>query len=821
MDAGCRLCTSAVAGEWVLSFQDGGQPSEGAREALLALGNGYVASRGAAAEASADGTHYPGTYVAGFYNRLVSNASGRTRDDESLVNLPNWLPLTFRPAGGAWLSPGAGTVLHEHLALDLRRGVLSREIVVVDKENRRTRLRQRRLVSMAAPHVVALESSITAENWSGRLDVRSALDGRVSNGNSAASSGLASQHLNTIGTGTDRRETVWLVAEATGSMLRVAQAARTRVHCDGQDLRPDRRPVAEQSLIGQDLGIDVRQGKQITVDKVVTIFTSRDRAIYTPLTAAQQELADAGTFDELLAAHACAWDSLWRRFHLGLNEGQEVTLAVNTNLFHLLQTLSPHTADLDVGVPARGLHGEGYHGHVFWDELFVFPFLNLRLPELTRALLQYRHRRLPQARRRAAALGAKGALFPWQSGSDGREESPIESVNPRTGRWMADHSSRQYHINLAVAYNVWRYWQTTADIGFLAVYGAELITETARFWASLATYDPSTDRYDIRGVMGPDEFHDGYPDRPGQGIDNSAYVNIMTAWALTRACDVHQILRHHDDDQLWQSLQLTDDELSTWEHIATRLRLSFLPNGVIEQFEGYRDLAELDWDGYRRRYGDIQMLGLILDAENDSANRYQASKQADVLMLLYLFSAEELTARVRRLGYDFDPATIPATVEHYLARTCHGSALSRVAHAWVLARTNRRGSWHMLRDALGSDLTDIQGGTTREGIHLGAIGGALDILQRCYTGLDTRDDVLWLNPLLPHELHRLDFDIRYRGQWIKVCIDHPQITLQALPCTAAPTTIAIRDMSYQLAPGMTISVPSTDSPTRGEVPPEP
>jgi trehalose/maltose hydrolase-like predicted phosphorylase len=791
----------------VLSFHDGGQLTEGAREALLALGNGYVASRGAAPEASADAVHYPGTYVAGFYNRLTSQVGGRPRDDESLVNLPNWLPLTYRPAGGTWFAPSTAGLLHDHVALDLRRGLLRREVVVADHENRRTRLRQRRLVSMAAPHVLALETSIITENWSGRLDVRSALDGRVSNGNSALSRGLANQHLGAVATGTDGPETIWLVADTTGSSLRVAQAARTRIHGDGQSPGPDRHVVTEQNLIGHELGINVWQGERVTVEKVVTIFTARDPAIYEPLTAARRELADAAGFDELLSAHSAAWERLWRRFRLGLNDGVEATLAVNTNLFHLLQTLSPHAADLDVGVPARGLHGEGYLGHVFWDELFVFPFLNLRLPELTRALLRYRHRRLPEARRHAAAVGAKGALFPWQSGSDGREESPAETLNPYTGRWRPDHSGRQYHVNLAVAYNVWRYWQTTADIGFLASYGAELITETARLWASLATYDPSTDRYDIRGVIGPDEFHDGYPDDPGGGIDNSAYVNIMTAWALTRARDVHQILSHHDNEQLWHTLQLTEDELRTWERIATRLRLSFLPGGLLEQFDGYRDLQELDWAGYRARYGDLRQLGHLLDAENDTTNRYQVSKQADVLMLLYLFSAEELTALIRRLGYDFDPATIPRTVEYYLDRTAHGSTLSRVAHAWVLARTNRRRSWHMLREALNSDLADSQAATTREGIHLGAIGGALDILQRCYPGLDTRDDILWLNPMLPDELHRLDFDIRYRGQWINICIEHHQITLEALPTAAAPTTVAIRDTFHQLAPGTTITVP--------------
>ncbi len=775
MDA-CALCGASA--EWVLAFHDGDEVAVGTREALLALGNGYVATRGCAPEASAGPAAYPGTYVAGFYNRLASRVDGRCREDESLVNLPNWLPLTFRPVGGCWLAANSMTVLHEHWALDLRQGVLRREFAIVDPAGRRTRLRQRRLVSMAAPHVMALETTFVAENWSGRVEVRSALDARVVNGNSAVFHGLAGRHLTGVRTGAGDPETVWLTAETTGSRLRVALAARTRVGTPAtgdRDRQPQRGQLDEPERVGHELELELRQGDEVTVEKAVTIFTSRDQAVYEPLEAALRELAEVTTFENLLTAHATAWEQLWRRFQIRLPAGCAAALAVNSDLFHVLQTLSPHTAELDVGVPARGLHGEGYHGHVFWDELFVFPFLNLRLPELTRALLRYRHRRLAEARRRAAALGAAGALFPWQSGSDGREESPAQSLNPRTGEWMADNSSRQYHINLAVAYNVWRYWQTSADIVFLADYGAEVIVETARFWASLATYEPSADRYDIRGVMGPDEFHD--------------------------------VLSHHDDDRLWYSLGLTDDELRRWQHIATRLRLCFLPGGVVEQFKGYRDLAELDWDGYRTRYGDLQQLGHILDAENDTTNRYQVSKQADVLMLLYLFTAEELTGLIRGLGYDFDPAAIPSTVDYYLSRTCHGSTLSRVAHAWVLARTDRRGSWDMLCTALRGDLDDIEPGSTREGIHLGAAGGALDILQRCYTGLDTREDTLWFNPLLPDELPSLDFDIRYRDQWIAVHVDHARLVLRALPCAAAPVTVAVRDTFHELASGSTLDLP--------------
>ncbi|MBX6723517.1 MAG: hypothetical protein IRY92_09820, partial [Dactylosporangium sp.] len=236
--------------------------AEGTRETLLTLGNGYVATRGASPEVVADDTHYPGTYVAGFYNRLTSVVDGRPREDESIVNLPNWLPLTFRPAGGVWFAPGATRIAHEHRALDLRHGLLTREVVVIDGQGRRTRLRQRRLVSMAARHLAALETTVIPENWSGRLEIRSALDARVRNTNVRAYAGLATDHLTNVVTGTDERETVWLVAETTTSRLRVAQAARTRVRRGQRGVGPDRCPVAEDGLIGQDLALDIDQGEE-------------------------------------------------------------------------------------------------------------------------------------------------------------------------------------------------------------------------------------------------------------------------------------------------------------------------------------------------------------------------------------------------------------------------------------------------------------------------------------------------------------------------------------------------------------------------------
>jgi trehalose/maltose hydrolase-like predicted phosphorylase len=796
---------------WTLTYDGFDPASERLRETLCTLGNGYFATRGAAPEASAGDVHYPGTYAAGCYNRAVSRVAGREVENEDLVNLPNWLPLTFRAQGGDWLDLSRQEVLGLRQELDLRRGVLTRFLRVQDPQGRTTRVTQRRFVSMADPHLAALETTVVPEDWSGRLEFRSALDGQVTNAGVARYRDLEGRHLVPVAGGRAGDDVVWLQVETSASRVEVALAARTRMAGEDGPLAAERRFLEEAGLVAEELAVDARAGQAVTVEKVVALFTSRDRAIAHPGDAARGRVARLPDgFDELLERHTLAWDQLWRRCRIDLNgDGDpEVARVLNLHVFHLLQTVSEHTTELDAGVPARGLHGEAYRGHIFWDELFIFPFLNLRFPELTRALLRYRARRLPEARHAAREAGYRGAMYPWQSGSDGREETQRLHLNPRSGRWLPDKSHRQRHVNAAVAWNIWQYYQVTGDLAFLEGYGAEMLWEIARFWASIATYDRALDRYQILGVMGPDEYHDGYPERDEPGLDNNAYTNVMAAWVLCRALETVELLPDHRRVELTERIGLAREELKRWEEVSRKLLVPFHDGDIISQFEGYGDLEELDWEGLRRRHSDLRRLDRILEAEGDTVNRYKASKQADVLMLFYLLSAEELRGLLERLGYRLEPSAIRRNVDYYLERTSHGSTLSGVVNAWVLARSDRPRSWRFFTEALASDIHDVQGGTTAEGIHLGAMAGTVDLAQRCYTGLEAREDVLWLNPSLPEELDGLDFDVRYRGNWgINLHLTPDRLRVRVPASCAAPVRIGVKGQIVELAPGSTREFP--------------
>jgi trehalose/maltose hydrolase-like predicted phosphorylase len=800
---------------WRYAGYDPGR--ERLREALCTLGNGYVATRGAGPESPAGEVHYPGTYAAGVYNRLTSSVAGREVDNEDMVNLPNWLPLRVRPAGGDWFTPDGCEVLEYETVLDLRRGVLERRMRLREPagERRVASFAETRLVHMDDPHLAAQRLVVTPEGWSGTLEVEAALDGDVANTGVPRYQDLDGRHLTGHRTGAEGTpgsedagdaedaedaSTGWLACRTSSSGIDVALAARVGVAGEGvraEPPEPGARGVVWRAAARAGAG-------PVTVDKRVALHTSRDPAIRDPLHAATERVAEAADFAGLLRTHTAAWERLWRRAAI------EVPNAVGTvlrlHLFHVLQTLSPHTADLDVGVPARGLHGEAYRGHVFWDELFVLPFLNLHLPEVSRALLMYRHRRLDAACRAAREAGRRGAMYPWQSGSDGHEETQRLHLNPRSGRWLPDHTHLQHHVGSAVAYNVWQYCLASGDTAFLHTEGAEMLFQVARFWADSAVWDDGYERYRIRGVVGPDEYHDAYPDAELPGLDDNAYTNVTAAWVLARALDLAREMPEPRREELFARLGVDAEEPARWEDVSRRLRVPFHA-GVVSQFDGYGELAELDWEGYRERYGDIRRLDRVLEAEGDSVNRYQASKQADVLMLGYLFPPAELAALFARLGHRLDDELWSRTVNHYLARTSHGSTLSGLVHGWVLARSRREGAWAHVREALLGDVADLQGGTTGEGIHLGAMAGTLDLVQRGLTGLQPHGDCLGLDPVPLPQLSRFRLALRYRSHWgVDLALHGGRLSVGVPDSGQEPMPVAVGGRTYQVAPGTEVTV---------------
>jgi trehalose/maltose hydrolase-like predicted phosphorylase len=782
---------------------DGFDPgAEGLREALTSTGNGYLCTRGAAEWEDADGVHYPGTYVHGGYNRETTILGGLPVLNEDLVNMPNWLVLELRIEGEDAIRLADVELLGYRHELDIRYATVIRHLRFRDRSGRQTTLQSRRFVSMADAHHAGIEWTLVPENWSGRVEVVTALDGRVSNSGVARYQQLEGRHLNPVSPRTFGPEVIALKAETRQSNLYISEATRTRVFRGGQPLPVERTLYQMEDYIQQVLAFDVQQGAATRVEKMVTFYTSRDPAVSDTLVRAATSAARHTDFAGSLRRHAAAWDELWQVCDVRVSGNERVQLLLRLHIAHILQVCSRHTADLDAGLPARGLNGEAYRGHVFWDEIYAFPFFNARLPEITRGLLMYRYRRIGEARAAAREAGFRGAMFPWQSGSEGTEETQRRHLNPLSGRWEPDLSRRQRHVNAAIFYNIWHYFQTTHDQAFLDDYGAEMMLEIARFWASIAHFNPEHERYEIHGVMGPDEFHEKYPDALEGGLRNNAYTNVMVAWLCGIAVQLLSLLPASRAEALRGRLAIADDELAMWQDMNRRMFVPFHDDGIISQFEGYGDLDELDWDAYRAKYGNIQRLDRILRAEGGDPNRYKVTKQADTVMLFFLFRGEELREIFERLGYDFRADLVMRNVAYYDRRTSHGSTLSFVAHAGVLAALDPESSWDRFLVALQSDVDDIQGGTTKEGIHVGVMSGTLDLVQRGYAGTHVREGILWFDPRLPSRLDGLSFSMQFRQTPILVTLTPDRLRLAIHPeGVSRAVRVGVSDDVRELCPG--------------------
>ncbi len=781
---------------------------EGRRETLCALGNGYFVTRGAAPEARADDVHYPGTYLAGGYNRLKTKVAGRVVENEDLVNIPNWLCLNFRIPGEEWFQLEKVKILFYSQSLNMKKGVLNRTIRFRDKKDRETLVLQYSFVHGELMHRAGLKTIITPLNWEGEIEVSSALDGRVTNLGVERYRDLGNQHLDLVESKHIDEKRMVLKMRTNRSCLGMAMGARTKIFLNSEIAQVTSSPADKPGgYVARNFMVNAARGDTLTIEKLICIYTSRDTGIYECLSEAEKTIADdVESFDGLLKSHAIAWDLLWRKFDVRLELDnsdleQYTQKIIRLHIFHLLQSSSVHSLDIDVGMPARGWHGEGYRGHIFWDEMIIFPFLNYRTPRITRTLLMYRYRRLKEARLAAREAGCKGAMYPWQSGSNGREETQQMHLNPESGRWLPDNTHLQRHVNNAIVYNISQYFQITQDIQFLSFYGGEITIEIARFWASIAIYNSKIDRYEIKGVIGPDEYHDAYPGSDKPGLDNNAYTNLMVMFVMDQALNLQHVLPEQDWERLRKKLGIEEKELDTWKKMSRRMKIVFHGNGIISQFEGYENLKEFNWNGYKKKYGNIQRLDRILEKEGDSANNYKLSKQPDVLMLFYLFSAENLRKMFKRLDYSFDKNSIVRNISYYLSRTTNGSSLALIIHSWIEARQARKHSWELFSKAIEIDMVEDHTKSTREGIHLAAMSGCIDILQRGYAGLEIRSDILILNPLLPKSINRISFHIRYRKHWLDLEITQDQVKVKSLTSKAAPFTIMIRDEIIRLYPG--------------------
>jgi trehalose/maltose hydrolase-like predicted phosphorylase len=763
---------------WLLEYNDYDPKKEKSRESLLTVGNGYLGTRGAMEEINACKTNYPGTYIAGLYNRLISKVADKDIENEDFVNIPNWLSVNFRIENSEWFDVNDTEIISLNRKLNFSNGCLSREMIVRNNNGQEIKISSSRIASMANPHLVAIQYKIQPLNYSGSIEIKTENDGNILNDGVPRYGDLSKQHLKPVTQGNDN-EISWLLVKTNQSEIEISQAVKLFVYKNNKFENAEIEHKNVSGKISSSFNINVEKGKEITVEKVVAIFTSKIDDVTEPLENSKKAVVSAGSFDSVLKESESEWKKIWDKIDIKIEGDPKSQMLIRLHLYHLMAAASPNNKNIDAGIAARGLHGEAYRGHIFWDELYILPFYNLFFPKVAKSILNYRFKRLDKAREYAKEYHFKGAMFPWQSGSDGREETQTIHLNPNSGKWGDDYSSLQRHISIAVAYNTWYYFQVTNDLNFMTESGAEMFLEICRFWASKSELDKKTGCYSISKVMGPDEFHEKHKASKDGGVKDNAYTNIMVAWLFVKAFEILEKLPANSLEKIKSEIKLDLDEIKEWKTISENLNIPLSEEGIIEQFAGYFDLKELDWDTYRKKYKNIYRLDRILKAEGKSPDDYKLAKQADTLMTFYNIDEEDVSSILNNSGHKIPSDYLKKNYDYYLERTSHGSTLSRVVHAYLANQFGNKEEGNKLYfEALQSDFTDIQGGTTAEGIHAGVMGGTVLMAITSFAGINLKKNILKINPSLPKNWDSIKFNIWFKNNHYIIDLAQSQLRIE-------------------------------------------
>jgi beta-phosphoglucomutase family hydrolase len=797
--------TGMEADNWNLSYSDYVPEKEKTRETLLTIGNGYFGTRGALEECLGGEINYPGTYIAGLYNRLISKVGDRDIENEDFVNAPNWLPIRFKIGDGDWIKINKVEILDIERKLDFATGLLSKKIIIRDKTGKETQIVSKRFASMDNPHLAGISYEVTPLNYSAHITFESGLDGNIINDGVERYRQLNQKHIEPSLEGVDDNVS-FLQVKTTQSEILITQTAKRRLFLNDKEIKAESYHFQERGCVITRFGNHIEKNETYRLEKMVSIFTSMEWDTKNPLKEAMNLVLSSGDFENAFLRSKQRWIEIWNNIDIKIEGDRLAQKLLRMHLYHLMVSLSPNNKNIDASITARGLHGEAYRGHIFWDELFILPFYNVHFPEVAKAALMYRYRRLQNAREYATEYGYKGAMFPWQSGSDGREETQVVHLNPVTGKWGDDYSSLQRHVSLAIAYNTWQYFHVTNDIGFIENYGAEMFLEICRFWVSKTNYDEKTGRYSIKNVMGPDEFHEKYPGAKEGGLKDNTYTNLMVVWALTKANQFLEKIGNEAKQHIFTKTNLNQNEFNKWADIASKMNI-VIEDNILSQYDGYFKLKELDWDYYRHKYGNVYRMDRILKAEGKSADDYKVAKQADTLQLFYNLDKSEVDDILDKLDYHLDKDYLQENLEYYLQRTSHGSTLSRVVHAQLANMINdKKLSWDLYLDALTSDYNDIQGGTTGEGIHAGVMAGTVLISQQSFAGLNLKGNIVAFSPKLPEHWRNISFNFSFKETIYYCRVSAKSLTIKQTNKNETPVLIKVNDAVHKIPANMEVII---------------
>jgi trehalose/maltose hydrolase-like predicted phosphorylase len=747
---------------WVLEHEGYNVLTESALESRFALSNGFLGMR-ASRPVSRGPTwvswlgyvkwaSWPRCYVAGLFDRPNTEPPV-----PALVPIADWSRVRIILDGRPQLLAD-GETLAGMRRLDMRRGVLLAQMIHRTLAGITVQGSELRLVSLAnrAAGMQFLCFALDRDDIDVTLEATFAMAG--------------------LGMEPERMEPDLGAWRAEGSGKGVAMAGAATLRAGGVALVPQRSFSLRWTWQWRSVA-----GQVVELDRLVAVARADARGHDpAPDAAATLEHNRRLGWRGMLAAHEAAWRARWEESDVVIEGDDEMQRAVRFAVYHLTSAANPQDERVSVG--ARALTGDAYFGHVFWDtEIYLLPFYTTTWPEAARAMLMYRFHTLPAAREKAASMGWKGALYPWESADTGEETTPERVVGPDGTMVDILTGKMEVHISADIAYAVWHYWRATGDDAFLCDAGAEILIETARFWASRAIAEADGARH-IRHVIGPDEYH--------EDVDDNAYTNVLARWNLERAHDMVATLRTRWPERaavLFRELGLEDAELDDWRDAARRIATGLDPaTGLYEQFAGYHQREAIDLAQYAGRSMPIDV---VIGRERTQGS--QIVKQADVVALIGLLP--EL----------FAGDTAEKNFRHYEPRTAHGSSLSAGMHALVAARLGDCAmALRFLKQAAKADLEDDP--NSAGGVRIAGLGGVWQAVVFGFGGLDLGGEVIRLAPRLPPHWRRLAFAVRWRGRAFRVGIASRsvRVTLTDGPATA----IAIAGATHRLEPNVALEV---------------
>ncbi len=693
---------------------------------LFTLGNGYLGVRGFPEEKFSAGPSLVGTYVAGVFDPAPDGIP-------ELVNLPNCFAIRVM-LGGRRMLLSRQRVSEYVRKLYLRQGMLVRSFVYTHP-GRQTFIELERFTSIASPHIACQRLAITPLNWRGKVAVELLIDAGVKN--------QTCRHLRPVDQRPVEKNCVMVVTETKRTGIRIAQAFRAQgwVH---QDAPPRPKHSKQKNRTGIRYEVELECGQQARFLRKIATCTSRDpdvKSLKRDTLKLLRSTRGVG-YEAALRAHTAGWREKWDTCDVEVDGPVEDQLALRFAIFQLVQACSRF--DTAVSIGAKALTGEGYRGHVFWDtEIFMLPFFIYTDPEAARRLLAYRYHTLGGARRKAKENGYAGAMFAWESADTGEETCPRHVPDPRTGEpvrvWTGEI---EQHISADVVYGGWHYWQATGDEDFRRAVLTEIAVETARFWSTRVEYKGEFDRYEIRDVIGPDEYH--------EHVNNNAFTNYMAAWNLCLAVKLAELLEREDADaweRLSERLKLMPSDLQNWRQIAHKMYLPFdREANLFIQHGGFLKLADVD----------PGPLSVRVSQEPEKTRmpkiwKSQVLKQADILMLFMLWP-DDFSKSVKRANWNY-----------YEPRTTHDSSLSASVHSIVASQLRlKRKAYQYFRFSASTEFEDIFNNTD-DGLHAAALGGTWQAVVRGFLGLRRAGETLRIEPCLPGNWQSLSCKLFHRG----------------------------------------------------------